>query len=98
VNSEEVDPCSLIEMAVLAYLRVHGRRILEIASTSSQDAVRIELRALYRYFSPAGRYRRLSDALADCAEPPLELAEVEGSPAILVPLDYVRRAVGIEGD
>lgn len=97
MNHEEVDPCSLIEMAVLAYLRVHGRRILEIASTSRQEAVRIELRALFRYFTPSGRYRKLSDAVADCGEPPLELVEVDGSPALLVPLEYVRRAVGNEG-
>ncbi len=91
-----VDPCALVEAALLAYLRVHGRRILEISAPSGQTEVKIALRALFRYFSPSGRYRRLLDALEDCAEPPLRLVD-DGEPSLVVPLDFVRRVVGWEG-
>ncbi len=88
----EADPCALVEMALLAYLRVHGRRILEVAAPSGQSEVRIALRALFRYFSPSGRYRKLVNALSDCDELPLRIVEEDGEPSLVVPLEYVRRA------
>ena len=86
------DPCALVEIALLAYLRVHGRRILEIAAPSGQSEVKIALRALFRYFSPSGRYRRLVDALNDCEGLPLRIVEEGGEPSLVVPIEYVRRA------
>ncbi len=86
------DPCALVEIALLAYLRVHGRRILEIATPSGQSEVKITLRALFRYFPPSGRYRRLVDALNECEGLPLRIVEEGGEPSLVVPIEYVRRA------
>jgi len=49
--------------ALKEYLRIQGTRILSVLEITSQDRIRIEVRALYRYFKPTQRFRKLSDTL-----------------------------------
>ncbi len=47
------------------YLEVQGRRILSILEITGQDKIRIEVRALYRFFEPTENFSKLSDVLGE---------------------------------
>ncbi len=49
--------------ALNEYLKVQGPRIISVLEITGQDRIRIEVRALYRYFEPTENFEKMSDAL-----------------------------------
>jgi len=51
--------------ALNEYLKVQGPRIISVSEITGQDKIRIEVRALYRYFEPTKNFEKVSDALRE---------------------------------
>lgn len=95
------DPVRVLCATLESYLKTHGRRVLSIAESTGQDRVRIELRALYRYYDPSAEYPRLVDVLSALSSRELEELEKmgiklmgRGEYAVLeVPLEHVEKVL-----
>ncbi len=73
--------------ALRRYLKVHGRRILSTAG--AQREVRIEIRALFRYYERKDKDDRLVDHLGEFK---WEGCRVEGD-YVIVPISIIRDIV-----
>jgi len=51
--------------ALNEYLKVQGPRIISVLEITGQDRIRIEVRALYRYFEPTENFEKVSDVLRE---------------------------------
>ena len=74
--------------ALLRYLKVHGRRIL--SNAEGQKEVKIEIRALFRYYEREGQGDKLMDHIGGFS---WRGCRVEGG-YVVVPTSLVREVVG----
>ncbi|GEM_PF-1089971 len=65
-------PEELLISTLKEYLKVHGRRIIEIASLTGQDTITISIRALFRYYTPTEKYPKLMNAINEVSREALE--------------------------
>ena len=83
------------------YLTVHSKRIISFLKLTNQQKVMIEIRALYRYFTPSIKYARLEDVIKELiAKNVTEIGDTEiilktkNSNAYLeVPISYIENVI-----
>lgn len=73
--------------ALIKYLKVHGRRIL--SNVYGQDHLKIELRALFKYYDRASKDDRLMDHMKGFG---WKGCRVEGE-FLVVPVELIREVV-----
>ncbi len=76
--------------ALTRYLKVHGPKIL--SNVGDQEIVRIELRALFRYYERESREDRLMNHIEGFE---WRGCRVEGD-YLLVPVSLIREVLGVE--